>query len=122
MAQESRLSTRKLHYTFYNDLFVLKTTVTINGQPAEIDFSTSGEVLLKCRYPERSFPFSGASSQLEGLLKKHGVCQISNVWFDAAPCIQVGFCMLCDCFFLMTVIVLLRYDLLALSVWVSLMY
>lgn len=92
MAQELCLPRSKLYCTFYNDLFILKTVVTINGQPAEIDFSKCGEIALKCRYPEYCLPFGEASSQLGGLLRKYGVCQVSSIWFDPEVFIQVRCC------------------------------
>ena len=90
MAQEQvKLSLGELYSTYFNDLFVLKTNVTIGGQPAEIDFSTNG-LVLKCRYPPLGFSLNEASAELGALLRKYGVCQVNRVWCEEAPFIQVG--------------------------------
>ena len=46
--QQVRTSLGELYSTYFNDFFVLKTGVTISGQPAET-FSTS-DLVLKCGY------------------------------------------------------------------------
>ena len=89
MAQEQvKLSLGELYSTYFNDLFVLKTNVTIGGQTAEIDFSTN-DLVLKCRYPPLGFSLNEASAELGALLRKYGVCQVNSVWCEEAPFIQV---------------------------------
>ena len=90
MSQVKYIPPYELHSTFYNDLFVLRTTTVINGQPAEIEFSGSSEITLKCRYPERHLSFSAASTQLEAILRKFSVCQVNGAWFDAATFMHVS--------------------------------
>ena len=89
MAQKQvKLSLGQLYSTYFNDLFVLKTNVTIGGQPAEIACSTN-DLVLKCRYPPLGFSLNEASAELGALLRKYGVCQVNSVWCDGAPFIQV---------------------------------
>ena len=80
------LAHSNLRDTFYNDVFVLKTIATADGQPAVIDFSASGEIALECSLEHRSsFCTCGeGASQLGEILRKHGVYQVNNVWLDAA--------------------------------------
>ena len=89
IAQQLTLSPSELHCTFHNDLFVLKTAVTINGQPAEIKFSGSDEVTLSCRRHKLQLSFSEVSFKLGAVLKKYSVCRVNGDWFDAAPYIHV---------------------------------
>ena len=91
MAQDLNLSPSELYRTFYNDLVVLKTAVTINGQPAEIDFSKSDELHLTCRSLDVSLCFREVSTQLGALLKKYGVWQVNSVWCEAAPIVHVSY-------------------------------
>ena len=86
--EQVKLSLGELYSTYFNDLFVLKTNVTIGGQPAEIDFSTN-DLVLKCRYPPLGFSLNEASAELGALLRKYGVCQVNSVWCEEAPFIQV---------------------------------
>ena len=95
MAQhEVSFSPNDLYATFYNDLFVLQATATIDGQPAEIDFSKKDELSLRCRSPELSLCFCEVSAQLGVLLRKYGVCQVNSVWCGADPFIHVSFDMI----------------------------
>ena len=94
MAQdEVSFSPSDLYDTFYNDLFVLKATTTIDGQPAEIDFSKKDELSLRCRSPELSLCFREVYAQLGALLRKYGVCQVNSVWCGAEPFIHVSISM-----------------------------
>lgn len=91
MAQgQVKLTSCEIHSTFYNDLFVLKTTITLNGQPAELEISKNGEIMIRCRYPELCFSFTEASMHLWKALKEYGVCQVSNIWYEATPFVQVS--------------------------------
>ena len=91
MAQgQVNFTLREIHSTLYNDLFLLKIAITLNGQPAEFELSKNGEITLKCRYPELRFSFTEASTQLREVLKEHGACQVSSVWCEAAPFVQVS--------------------------------
>ena len=86
--QQVRTSLGELYSTYFNDLFVLKTGVTISGQPAEM-FYTS-DLVLKCG----CFSLNEASAELGALLRNYGVCQVNNIWCDEAPLIQVRqFCL-----------------------------
>ena len=80
------------HTTYYTNLFVVRTAVTINGQPAEIGFSDNGELSLYCRYPSTEcmrLSYHTVSSQVEAILKKHRVSHVSNFWVGEAPFFQV---------------------------------
>ena len=88
-AMAGTLSPNKLYTTFYNNLFVLKTTVKTNGQQVEIDFSND-ELTLRCRSPELSICFREVSAQLSALLRNYGVCQVNSVWCGAEPFLHVS--------------------------------
>ena len=80
------------HTTYYTNFFVLRTAVTINGQLAVIGFSENKEITLNCRYPSTecmSITLHTISSQVEAVLRKYGVSQISNFWLGDVPFIQV---------------------------------
>ena len=93
MAQDTKKSPSELYTTFYNDMFVLKATAMISGQPAEIDFSKNDELSLRCHSPELNLCFHEMSTQLGTLLRKYGVCQVNSIWCGAEPFIHVS----CSC-------------------------
>ena len=92
MAQDAMsFSPSELYTTFYNDMFVLKATAMISGQPAKIDFSKNDELSLRCHSPELNLCFREMSTQLGTLLRKYGVCQVNSIWCGAEPFIHVSF-------------------------------
>ena len=87
--QQVRTSLGELYSTYFNDLFVLKTGVTISGHRAETFFTS--DLVLECGYAPLAISFSlnDASAELGALLRNYGVCQVNNIWCDEAPLIQV---------------------------------
>lgn len=78
------------HSTYYNNFFLLRTSVTIGGQPAVIN-CISGKLTLGCRYPELSVAFPSVSIRVEEILQKYGVLNVGNFYCEDAPLFQVGF-------------------------------
>ena len=91
MAQDTKNSPSELYTTFFNDMFVLKASAMIGGQPAEIDFSKNDELSLRCHSPELNLCFREMSMQLGTLLRKYGVCQVNSIWCGAEPFIHVSY-------------------------------
>ena len=77
--------------TYYSSFFLLRTPVTISGQPAEIGYSQSSELTLNSRYPNLGVTFRSISSNLETVLKKYGVSHVSSFWCEQVPLFQVNF-------------------------------
>ena len=78
--------------TYYNSFFLLRTSVTISGQLAEIGYSQSSELTLTdSHYPDLSVSFLSIYNNLETILKKYGVSHISNFLYEEVPLFQVNF-------------------------------
>ena len=77
--------------TYYSSFFVLRTHVTIDGEPTEIDLSLSSELTLKSRNSQHSVPFCTIHADLEAVLRENGVSNVGNVFCEDAPLYQVFF-------------------------------
>ncbi len=77
--------------TCYSSFFLLRTSVTICGQQAVINYSTSGELTLHCRNPSLSVPFRTISAKVDDILKKYGVSHVGNFFCEDVPLYQVSF-------------------------------
>ena len=81
--------------TYYNNLFLLRTLISINGQLAEIGCSVAagtGKLTLNCRYPSVSIAMDSISAELTPILKKNGVYEVTNFWCDGeVPLFGIAF-------------------------------
>ena len=79
------------HTVYYSSFFLLRTPVTVNGQPAQVEWSSEGEPTLSCRYPNLSLPLHSIRATLEEVVKTHGVSRVGNVCCEQAPLFPVSF-------------------------------
>jgi len=81
--------------TYYNNLFLLRTPIAINGQLAEIGCSMGTgtcELTLNCRYPSVRIAMDSISAELIPILKKTGVHEVTNFWCDGeVPLFGIAF-------------------------------
>ncbi len=77
--------------TYYGSFFLLRASVTICGQQAVIEYSTSGELTLNCRNPSLSVPLPSISAKVEDIIKKYGVSHVGNFFCEDVPLYQVSF-------------------------------
>ena len=79
------------HTVYYNSFFLLRTPVTVNGQPAQVGWSSRGELTLSCRYPKLSLPLHCIRASLEEVVKTHGVSRVGDVCCEQVPLFPVSF-------------------------------
>ena len=79
------------HTTYYNNFFLLRMPVTINGQLAQVGCSGNEELTLNCRYPSINISLSVVSDKLEGILRKYGVSQVVNFWCEEVLLLHITF-------------------------------
>ena len=79
------------HTAYYSSFFLLRTLVTVNGQPAQIGCSSGGELTLSCRYPNLSLPLHSIQASLKKVVKTHGVSRVGDVCCEQAPLFPVSF-------------------------------
>ena len=78
------------HTAYYNNFFLLRTPVTVNGQPAQVGCSSEGELTLSCRYPNLSLPLHSIRTALEELVKTHVVTRVGDVCCEQVPLFPVS--------------------------------
>ena len=84
------------HTVYYNNFFLLRTPVTVNGQPAQVGCSSGGELTLSCRYPNLSLPLHCIQASLEEVVKAHGVSRVGDVCCEQVPLFPVSFSSECN--------------------------
>ena len=73
------------HTAYYNNFFLLRIPVTVNGQPAQVGWSSGEELTLSCRYPNLSLPLHSIRAFLQEVVKNHGVSQVGDVCCEQVP-------------------------------------
>ena len=79
------------HTTYYSSFFLLRTPVTINGQPAQVWCSDDGELTLNWCYPSLSLPLHSIRAFLEKVVKTHGVSRVGDIHCEEVPLFPVSF-------------------------------
>ena len=79
------------HTAYYNNFFLLRTPVTVNGQPAQVGWSSEGELTLSCRYPNLNLPLHSIRASLQEVVKNHGVSRVGDVCCEQVPLFPVSF-------------------------------
>ena len=79
------------HTAYYSSFFLLRTPVTVSGQPAQLEWSSGGEVTLSCRYPNPSLPLHSIRASLQEVVKNHGVSRVGDVCCEQVPLFPVSF-------------------------------
>ena len=79
------------HTTYYSSFFLLRTPVTINGQPAQVGCSSEGKLTLSCRYPSLILPLHSIRASLEEVVKIHGVSRVGDTHCEEVPLFPVSF-------------------------------
>ena len=79
------------HTTYYSSFFLLRTQVTLNGQPAQVGCSSGGELTLSCCYPSLSLSLQSIQASLEKVVKTYGVSRVGDVCCEELPLFPVSF-------------------------------
>ena len=79
------------HTAYYSSFFLLRTPVTVNGQPAQLEWSSGGELTLSCRYPKLTLPLHSIRASLQEVVKYHGVFRVGDVCCEQVPLFPVSF-------------------------------
>ena len=91
----TQIISSKLHLTphtaYYSSFFLLRTPVTVNGEPAQLGCSSGGELTLSCCYPNLSLSLHSIRASLEEVVKTHGVSRVGDVCCEQVPLFPVSF-------------------------------
>ena len=77
------------HTTYYNDFFLLRTPLVVNGRSAVIGCSDNGELTLNCCYPQVGITFDSLFTEVDTIVKRHGLSGVNNGWCDEVPLFQL---------------------------------
>ena len=73
-------------YTSTNGFFILRLPLIINGQPSAIDCTCSEKMLtLNSRYPSLGITFDSLFNDVNAVVKKYGISEITNCWCEDVP-------------------------------------
>ena len=81
---------RKNHKAYFRGFFLLRTSVLINGQPAQIAANEQGWMTLRCPTTDAAVTFSDFYTETSAAVKKYSGLHTSNYWCDDAPVFQLN--------------------------------
>ena len=80
-----------LHSCYYNDFFLLRTPIAINGTPAEVKIDPSGTSRIRHSESGIDYPLSKLSYGVAPLVRKHGVYHIDTFYHEQVALFSVVF-------------------------------
>ena len=78
-----------LHTSYFNNFFILRTEVVINGQHAVVGANEKGWLTLNSRYPEVGVTFDSLVSDVNECLRCHGMKGVTNYWCEDVPLFEI---------------------------------
>ena len=81
---------RKNYKAYFRGFFLLRTTVIINGQPAQIGPNEQGWLTLRCPTTNAAITFDDLYTKVSAVMQKFNGIQITNFWCDAVPIFQLN--------------------------------
>ena len=81
---------RKNHKAYFRGFFLLRTSVIINAQPAQIGPNEQGWLTLRCPTTNAAVTFDDLYTKVSGAMEKFNGIQITNFWCDAIPLFQLN--------------------------------
>ena len=82
-------SKHRRHTTLYNNFFLLRTKVVINGQQAVVQSDREGRLTLNCRYPEVGVTFDSLVTDVNEILESHGMEAVTEPWCEEVPLFKI---------------------------------
>ena len=81
---------RKNHKAYFRGFFLLRTSVIINGQPAQIGPNEQGWLTLRCPTTNAAVTFDDLYTKVSTTMQNYNGIQITNYWCDAVPLFQLN--------------------------------
>ena len=86
----SSIQLKLLPYTtYYNNSFLLRTEIVVNGQRAQVDIDERGWLTLNCRYPKAAITFDSLIQQVNAILQNYLIHGVSQYWCEEMPLFQL---------------------------------
>ena len=77
------------HTTFYNNCFLWRTKIIVNGQDAQVGVNENGWLTLNCRHPHVGITFDSLIRRVDEILHSHGIHGVSQYWCEDMPLFQL---------------------------------
>ena len=81
---------RKTYTAYFRGFFLLRTSVIINGQPAQIGPNEQGWLTLRCPTTNAAVTFDDLYTKVSAATQKYNGIQITNFWCDAVALFQLN--------------------------------
>ena len=81
---------RKNHKAYFRGFFLLRTSMIINGQPAQIVPNKQGWLTLRCSKTNAAVTFDDFYTNITEVLKKYRGIEVSNYWCNDVPLFQLN--------------------------------
>lgn len=75
--------------TYHKNFFILQTEIVVNGQQAQVDVDENGWLTLNCRNPKVGVTFDTLVTDVNEILRQHGLHGISNYWCEDVPLFEL---------------------------------
>ena len=79
----------RLHTTYYNNSFLLRTEIVVNGQRTQVDINEKGWLTLNCRHPKAAVTFDSLIRQVDSTFQQHLIHGVSQYWCEEMPLFQL---------------------------------
>ena len=80
----------KNHKAYFRGFFLLRTSVIINGQPAQIGPNEQGWLTLRCPTTNAAVTFDDLYTKVSAAMQKYNGVDITNYWCDNTPLFQLN--------------------------------
>ena len=74
---------------YYNNAFLLRTEIAVNGQRTQVDINEKGWLTLNCRHPKAAITFDSLIRQVDATLQEHLIHGVSQYWCEDMPLFQL---------------------------------
>ena len=81
---------RKNHKAYFRGFFLLRTTVVVNGQPAQIGPNEQGWLTLRCPTTNAAVTFNDLYAEVSAAVEKCSGIEITLYWCDNVPVFQLN--------------------------------
>ena len=78
-----------IHTSFYKTFFLLRTEITVNGEPAQVGVDKQGWLTLYSRDQKFRVTFDSLVTDVNSVLQQHGLHGVSNYWCEEVPLFEL---------------------------------
>ena len=78
-----------IHTSFYKTFFLLRTEITVNGEPAQVGVDKQGWLTLYSRDRKVRVTFDSLVTDVNSVLQQHGLHGVSNYWCEEVPLFEL---------------------------------